>query len=166
MHSIAQRTLIAGRVSALTVHSIRCAELLEFLLHGRIWTHVGGLHPATGACVSNVSHYQQPSANPLIAGRDGCMHLICFMTGMASLEKRPSPGQCHAMMERESGSEIPEGHAGRERAPALYSVYGSLHEFCEGSLVQEGLLYVIFAQILHHIDPTRFQYLPEYLQHA
>lgn len=92
------------------------------------------------------------------------MHLVCSLTGLAFVEKGCSSRHCHTMMKGESGSEI--GHAGRTKAPALYSVNGSLHEVCEGALVQEGLLYVVLAQILHHINATGFQCLPENLQHA
>ena len=77
------------------------------------------------------------------------MHLACPMTGLTWVMLL---------------SEIPKHCAGRRKAPALYSVNGSLHEICECALVQERLFYVVLAQVLHHIDPTRLQCLPEDLQ--
>lgn len=47
--------------------------------------------------------------------------------------------------------------------PALHDVYGILHELCEGAFVQEGLLYVVLTDVLHHIYAAWLQRLPQYL---
>ena len=48
---------------------------------------------------------------------------------------------------------------------ALHHIDGLLHEGHEGAGVQEGLLNVVFAGVLHNVHTPRPQRLPQDLQH-
>lgn len=123
----------------LTIHGFGGAKLLELRLHWRVWPHVAGLHPALIRVPSD-----KDWAAPLFklpAGTEDEENLALLHGRRFSLPTAMIGTFNYEML--------------RACSPTLHYINGSLHEICEGALVQKGLLYVVLTEVLHHIYATR-----------